>query len=107
VTDPSVNRCPQVDISHLDPQSSHPSGHAAHGWGWALVLAEAYPSRAREILQRGREYGDSRVVCGFHFPSDVEVGRMVGALVVARLHADEGFRAQLVSAHEELAQKLR
>jgi acid phosphatase (class A) len=31
-----------------------------------LILAELAPERATPILNRGRAYGESRVVCGVH-----------------------------------------
>jgi acid phosphatase (class A) len=67
-------------------------------------LAELVPSRADAILQRGRDYGDSRVVCGLHYPSDVEAGRTIAAAALARLHADPAFRRALDEARSELAQ---
>src|SRR5690606_31408371 len=53
---------------------SYPSGHASVGWLYALLLAEADPANADAILARGRVYGESRVVCGVHYASDVEGG---------------------------------
>lgn len=66
-------------------------------------MAELVPSRADAILQRGRDYGDSRVICGYHFPSDIEAGRLLAAGVIARLHADANFRRDLDAARSELA----
>jgi acid phosphatase (class A) len=51
--------------------SSYPSGHSAFGWGLALTLAEVAPDKAQAILSRGREYGENRVICAVHYPSDV------------------------------------
>ena len=87
----------------LRASGSYPSGHAAFGWAWALVLAELAPGRADAILARGREYGDSRVVCGLHYPSDVEAGRVIAAAAIARLHAEPSFRRDLEAARLELA----
>ena len=92
-----------VTPESLGANASYPSGHASVGWAWALVLAELKPDRANEILLRGREFGDSRVVCGVHYPSDVEAGRVIGAAVVARLHADDAFKAAMSEAGAELA----
>jgi acid phosphatase (class A) len=100
--DPSVLQCDALEQSTLE-QSSFPSGHAAGGWAWALVMAELAPGRADAILQRGRDFGDSRVICGFHFPSDIEASRTLAAAVIARLHADANFRRDLDSARRELA----
>jgi acid phosphatase (class A) len=92
-----------VTPQSLGANASYPSGHASVGWAWALILAELKPQRANELLLRGREFGDSRVVCGVHYPSDVEAGRVIGAAVVARLHADAEFQAAMAEAKAELA----
>jgi len=82
---------------------SYPTGHGGAGWAWALVLAELAPARADAILQRGRDFGESRVICGYHFPSDIEAARLIAAGAVARLHADPAFRRTLDAARRELA----
>jgi acid phosphatase (class A) len=87
----------------LETNASYPSGHAMAGWSWALILAEAQPVKASALLQAGREMGMSRAVCGVHFVSDVEAGRTLGAAMVARLHADPAFMADLAKAKAELA----
>lgn len=84
---------------------SYPSGHAAMGWAWALVLAELAPDRAVDILKRGAVFGDNRVVCRMHWSSDVEAGRTVSAGVVAVLHASPDFSAQMIEARAEVAQQ--
>jgi acid phosphatase (class A) len=83
--------------------ASYPSGHASVGWTWALVLAELAPERADALLARGYAFGQSRVICGAHWQSDVTAGRVVGAAVVALLHVDATFRADLAAAKGELA----
>jgi acid phosphatase (class A) len=91
--------CTPGEKQHSD---SYPSGHASIGWAWALALAEIVPERADAILARGLEFGMSRVVCGVHWKSDVEAGRIVGASTLSRLHADPVFRAQLALARGEI-----
>ena len=51
--------------------------------------------------------GQSRVICGYHFQSDVDAGRLVGSAVVARLHANNEFMAQLNKAKQEFASLLK
>ena len=95
--------CTPGEEAELGQQGSYPSGHSAAGWAWALVLAEVEPDRANEIVVRGREFGQSRVVCNVHWQNDVNEGRILGAATVARLHADPAFRADLEAAKKELA----
>ena len=82
--------------------TSYPSGHASRGWMIALVLSDMVPEKANALLARGRDYGDSRVVCAEHFPSDVEAGRMVGAAVYAAARADPQFASDFAAAKSEL-----
>lgn len=101
----------QYDETSCTPQGepalrrngSYPSGHTAIGWAWALILAEVAPDRADTILGRGYAFGQSRVVCGVHWQSDVDAARVVSAGVVARLHADPLFAADLAAGKEEFA----
>lgn len=86
----------------LGRSGSYPSGHAAMGWGWALILSELAPDRADALLARGLAYGESRVICGVHYTSDVEAGRVVGAAMVARLKADRAFQRDLAAARLEI-----
>ena len=87
----------------MSTNASYPSGHAMAGWAWGLVLGELAPAKASALLEAGREIGDSRVICGVHYPSDVEAGRTLGAAMVAREHADPAFRADFAAAKAELA----
>ena len=73
------------------------------GWGFGLILAEIAPDRQDELLDRGRAFGESRIVCNHHWFSDVVWGRFMGAATVARLHADATFRADLEAAKAEVA----
>ncbi|WP_375404326.1 phosphatase PAP2 family protein, partial [uncultured Sphingomonas sp.] len=89
--------------AHLAGNGDYPSGHASSGWATALVLAELMPSRATAILRRGREFGESRSVCGSHSRSAVETGYMAGTVLVARLHGSAEFRRDMDVARAELA----
>lgn len=87
----------------MDTNASYPSGHAMTGWAWALSLAEIAPDKASALAVAGREHGFSRVICGVHYASDVEAGQVLGAAMVARLHAEPAYRADLKAARRELA----
>lgn len=95
------NTCNLKQQQELSTNGSYPSGHTAIGWACALVLAEINVEHQEAILKRGYEMGISRIICGFHWQSDVEAGRTVGAAVVARLHAKEAFNKQLAKAKKE------
>lgn len=95
--------CLPEDEEGLRKNGSYPSGHTALGWSTALVLAEIRPERANEILKRGYEYGQSRVICRAHWQSDVNAGRVVGAAQYANLHTNKGFLQALEQAKAEIA----
>lgn len=87
----------------LIDQGAYPSGHAATGWTWGLILSELAPDRAEALMSRARSFGESRVVCGVHYVSDIEAGRDVAAATLARLHSNPVFQADLETARAELA----
>lgn len=95
--------CTPAKEKGLAENGSYPSGHTSIGWAWALILAELAPDRTDAILARGRSYGESRLVCNVHWQSDVVQGRFMGAAVVARLHADPIFRADLEASRAEVS----
>jgi len=95
--------CTPEQDSKMAKTGSYPSGHSSFGWAAALVLAEINPARETEILKRGMDFGESRVVCGAHWQSDVDNGRIMGAAVVAALHANPRFANTLSEAKKEFA----
>jgi acid phosphatase (class A) len=95
--------CAPASEAALRNDGSYPSGHAALGWAWALVLTGIAPNRSDALLQRGHAFGQSRVICGVHWQSDVDNGRMMGAAAVARLQSDATFLAQAALARQEIA----
>jgi len=94
--------CTPQDESRLARDGSYPSGHSAIGWAWALILAELAPDRTEAIIARGHAFGQSRVVCGVHWQSDADEGRTVASAVIARLHGEPAFVADLHGAKTEL-----
>lgn len=87
----------------LAASADYPSGHTTWSWTVGLMLAQAEPDRATEILTRARAYGESRVVCGVHNASAIEAGRTNGAAVVAALNGDPAFRADIAAVAKEIA----
>ena len=81
--------------------TSYPSGHAAYSWAAVLVLDEIAPERAQPLLARVADYGESRLVCGVHFPADIEAGRTLADKVVDKLLTVPEFRRDMVCAKTE------
>lgn len=93
--------CRPEDEKTLSTNGSYPSGHTTIGFAISLVLAEINPQRQNEILKRGLEVGESRVICGYHWQSDIDAARVMAASVVAQLHANSQFNQQLAKAKME------
>ncbi|SNU04956.1 PAP2 superfamily protein [Prevotellaceae bacterium MN60] len=89
------------DEPALRKNGSYPSGHTILGWSSALLLSEINPDRADTILARGYMYGESRVIVGAHWQSDVDAGRLAASAAYARLHTSERFLKQMRLARLE------
>jgi autotransporter-associated beta strand protein len=54
-----------------------PSGHTNAGMLNSLAMAYAMPERFQEMISRGLELGENRILAGMHSPLDVMGGRML------------------------------
>jgi len=96
--DPSLKSCKRND----DPLSSYPSGHTSMAFSMGETLARLVPEKARALLARAQRYGQSRIVCGQHFRSDVSAGQMLGLLIAERLMTKSAFQTDFAAARAEL-----
>jgi acid phosphatase (class A) len=85
---------------------SYPSGHATYGYVIAYLLSDMVPERREQLLQRAREFARQRMLCGVHFPSDVEAGRIGAVWLARRLLRDPDYRAAAEPATRELRSAL-
>lgn len=88
-------------------RTSYPSGHTTYGWTTALVLTDVAPEKAPALFLRARDYGESRYICAWHFPTDVEGGKAVATAVVARLEQDAAYKKDVACAAAELRKVTR
>ena len=95
------------DEEELRDQGSYPSGHTVRGWGMALLLCEINPDAQNELFKLGYEWGQSRVIAGYHWQSDVDASRMLAAACYARLHACEEFLKDMAEARKEFKKQSR
>jgi acid phosphatase (class A) len=89
------------------PTFSFPSGHAAWGVEFAILLADMVPEKKRELLARGWEIGQQRVIGGVHYPTDIEAGRINGTVMVALMLQKPAFRADMAEIKAELRKALK
>src|SRR5215212_4994946 len=85
--DPSIS--PAVAVS---PTPSYPCEHATAAGAASVILAHLFPNAAPSLEQMAEEAGQTRVIAGVQYPSDVaaglDLGRAVGAAAVERAKTD-------------------
>jgi len=81
---------------------SYPSGHTVRGWGMALVLSQIDPDRQNQLLTAGYEWGQSRVIAGYHWQSDVNASYLLASACFARLQSCPEYLADLLAARDEI-----
>jgi len=96
-----VNNEPKCIKQQTHKYKSYPAGGSS--WAMALILSEIAPEKSDDILARGRAFGQDSVICNIRWQSDVNEGRVLGSIVVARLHALPEFQAYIAAAKAELA----
>lgn len=97
---------PEAEEKHRT-NGSYPSGHTVLGWTMGLLLADITPDPAvaEKLLARAYEYGQSRVIAGYHWQSDVDAGRLGASVLYAYLKSNERFCEQLAKAKKEFEEK--
>ena len=71
---PRLNTLP----SQTNKTRSYPSGHAAQSVIIARYVAGKVPKLEKELMKAAYECGYGRVLAGFHYLSDYEVGNLLG-----------------------------
>lgn len=82
-------------------EGSYPSGHTIRGWGAALILSEINPAAANALYKKGWEYGESRVIVGAHWQSDVDASRPAASMAYSHLQTSPDYRKQVARARKE------
>ena len=98
VIDPQIEPC----IGNVEDDLSYPSGHATYGYVMAYLLSDLVPERRAALLRRAAEFSRQRMVCGVHFPSDVEAGRKGAEWLTRELLIDPAYAEDLRAAKHEL-----
>ena len=97
---------PEKEEKHRN-EGSYPSGHTVFFWTSALLLSDICQSNEamEKLLARGYEFGQSRVIAGYHWQSDVDAGRMAGSVLYQLIRSHERFIGQLAKARAEYKEK--
>jgi acid phosphatase (class A) len=102
--EPSLN--PDED-EELSGEGSYPSGHTIRGWSAALILSEINPDAAEALYERGWDYGESRVISGAHWQSDVDMSRAAASIGYSFIQTSPAFRLQMEKAKAEFRRVTR
>ncbi len=95
--------CDGEDSSSKKRELSYPSGHAIRGITVARVLAKILPNKYREqLFYRGMEYGNSRVICGDHWQSDIEASRVLSGFVMNALEQNNKYKISIKQAKQKV-----
>ncbi|MBR3073728.1 phosphatase PAP2 family protein [Fibrobacter sp.] len=89
------------DEEVLRKNGSYPSGHTILAWSMAMLLVEINPAAQDALLKYAYEWGQSRVIAGFHWQSDVDASKVLVSGAFASLHNDETFLADMKKARAE------
>ena len=76
-------------IMNLIDSPSFPSGHTTYGYMGSLLLAVLVPDRYQEMVVRGADYGNDRIIMGAHYAMDVLGGRTLATWDLAHLLAND------------------
>ncbi|MBO4641887.1 MAG: phosphatase PAP2 family protein [Bacteroidaceae bacterium] len=100
---------PTAVPNHESPTdfTSYPSGHTHASWLVGLALTAIDPAHTEDIMKVAYELGQSRVIVGFHYQSDVDAGRVVSSITFARLQSEPEFQKMMEKARKEYEKKRR
>ncbi|WP_052399155.1 phosphatase PAP2 family protein [Candidatus Francisella endociliophora] len=96
----AIKKCSKKDLK----TGSYPSGHATRGMIAAYTLIEILPDEYRkQLFLRGVEFGDSRVILGVHWQSDVDASRRLALAVFKKLRENKQFQLDIKKAKGKLS----
>ena len=89
--------------SDLSGEGSYPSGHTIRAWSAALLLSEVNPAACEALFARAYAAGESRVIAGAHWQSDVDASRLAASIAYGRLQSSCEYRKQVKRAKKEFS----
>jgi len=81
---------------------SYPSGHSTLGYLQAIVLANMVPEKSDQLFERASQFARNRMVCGVHYRSDIEGGRIAATVIAAFAMQNPEFKKEFAPAKKEI-----
>lgn len=100
IADPTIQTCNPHDS--VEPLTAYPSGHAMEVFILGVVLANLIPEKAQAILARASQYSEARILCGFHYRSDITAGQQYGSILAVEMLHHPRFLGWVNEARAEL-----
>jgi len=85
---------------------SYPSGHTTAGYILALALIDMVPEKRDAILARADDYANNRLICGVHFPSDLQASKLLAYSIHSVMGINPQYQKEMTAARNELRQAL-
>ncbi len=101
VTSPEIVPC-----ITLGPHTSYPAGHPMWGYTIAVILSHMLPEKREIFFARADDFANQRIIGGLHYQSDVEAGKIDGAILADHMLASPDYLAKIDAAKAELKQAL-
>lgn len=89
-------------IAKPTKSGSYPSGHTTRVTINAIMIAAMVPEKSEEIWARAKDYSQSRVIGGMHYPTDIDAGWRTGSAMAAVMLQDQSFLADFAAAKIEV-----
>lgn len=96
----------QEELSKI---GSYPSTNAARAWVTALLMTAINPEQQDTILKIGFDMGESNVIAGINWQSDVDAGRLVGCATLSRMVSNPDMYQKILLAckeYEDMTQQI-
>lgn len=102
-----IKRYESGERDFYEATPAFPSGHTNQATWITTLLAVMLPEVGPQLLERGSESGESRLVMGVHYPLDVIGGRMTGTAAAADRWNDPRMRHAIRMAGDEIRAEMK
>jgi uncharacterized protein with beta-barrel porin domain/membrane-associated phospholipid phosphatase len=87
----SINQFDPTALSGLTTNPSFPSGHTTYAYTDSILLAMLVPQEYQNMLSRGSQFANSRIVLGVHYPLDIIGSRSLASYDLAQAFTNAAY----------------